>query len=146
MADPVPALTYAAVFAAYTALIMGGAASIATFTDCDEASDRADGHCANVLHDIVQIVVVGIIPDAPDLVNLVFGAIGLACRLTLIVWLIEKGGGGAIVGGILGGVAALVAWLTYPGRRHPAAGRSTSASGFGGLRWRPLDGRRQPGH
>lgn len=111
MAEPVPALTYAAVFAAYTAIIMGGAASFATFAGCDQAEDILDGTCGAVLQDLLQIVVVGTIPGAPLEVNLVFGAIGLSCRLTILVWLIEKGGWVAILGAVAGGVAALVAWL-----------------------------------
>lgn len=112
MADPVPALTYAATFAAFTAVLMGGTASLATYTGCTEAGDLLDGDCSTTLHDVLQIVLVGTIPGAPTEVNLFFGLIGLACRATVIVWLIEKGGWVAILGIVAGGVAALVAWLS----------------------------------
>jgi hypothetical protein len=112
MADPVPALTYAAVLAAFAAIILGGTASIAAFATCTQASDLVSGDCADVIHDLGLVIAIGTIPDAPFEVNLVFGAIGLACRLTLIVWLVEKGGWVAILGLVAGVIAALVAWLS----------------------------------
>jgi hypothetical protein len=112
MADPVPGLTYAAVFSAYAGLILDGTATIATFADCQGLDDLVSGVCADVVHDLARLIIVGTIPGAPFEINLIFGAIGLACRLTLVVWLIEKGGWVAILGLVAGVIAALVAWLS----------------------------------
>lgn len=112
MPSPIPALTKAMLFAAFTALIQGGvAATFGIGAECDETNDFVDGDCADLTVEILQIVGLGIIPGAPTVVNFLFGAIGIAQRLVILIWIIEQGPFAMIVGAIVGLIAALVAWL-----------------------------------
>lgn len=111
MADPVPAITYAVIFATFTAVIFSGTASAIVLAECDDFDDLLEGDCADLVSELFDVVAIGTIPGAPLEINVFYGAIGLSCRLVLVVWLINQGGWVAIVGLVATGVTALVAWL-----------------------------------
>ena len=112
MTNPIHPITQAALFAAFTALIQGGVASLITLAEnCNDAQDFITGGCADFTTEILQIVGLGIIPGAPLVVNLLFGAFGIAQRLTIIVWIIEQGPWAMLTAGIIAALTAVVAWL-----------------------------------
>jgi hypothetical protein len=111
MANPVPPLTYAMLFAAFTAFIQGGAAILVTLADCTTGQDVIDGGCIDVVDQLFEIVLFGTIPGAPLSVNILFGTYGIAARLTIIVWIIEQGWVAILVATIIAGIGALVAWF-----------------------------------
>ena len=112
MTSPIPPFTQATLFAAFMALLQGSAIGAYTFTqDCNDEGSVIDGDCADLTSEILQVVGLGIIPGAPLTVNLLFGAFGVAQRLTILVWIIEQGPWMLLVAGILAVLTALVAWL-----------------------------------
>lgn len=86
--NPVPAITFATLFALFVSVISGSAATVQELPECSSAWNFVTG-CDNAFSKFLAIGVIGTIPGAPTLVNALFGVVGLACRTTILWAIIE---------------------------------------------------------
>ena len=86
--NPVPALTYASLWAFWIALVTVGTYTLGTVPACNDALDVLTG-CDSTFSAILSIGVLGTIPNAPSAVNTFLAILGLATRGTAIWGIVE---------------------------------------------------------
>lgn len=89
--NPVPAITYVALWGAYTSIVLTGTAAVSdvgVLPECADLSDVLSG-CNSTVSKILALGVLGTVPGAPNLVNVFFAVLGLAARASIIWSIIE---------------------------------------------------------
>lgn len=89
--NPVPAITYVALWGAYTSIVLTGTAAVsdvAVLPECSGLTDVLSG-CDSTLSKILALGVLGTVPGAPDLVNVFFAVLGLTARASIVWSVIE---------------------------------------------------------